>query len=122
MANHRRAIPKPLKGGLRENPALTLLLYSVWASFLTASRTPWMEPKDEKIALAPHPSEAHKLRTVRDEGPPERISSREAERILSFVTVMGLAIIDVPKQFPTKIEKVAVVSKGYWAQRAGLST
>jgi hypothetical protein len=74
-----------------------------------------MEPKDEKIAFAPHPSDAHKLRAVRDEGPPERISSREAERIFSFVTVMGLAIIDVPKQFCTKVEKVAVVSKGFWA-------
>ena len=81
-----------------------------------------MEPKDEKIALAPHPSEAHKLRAVRDEGPPERISSREAERIFSLVTVIGLAIIYVPKQFRTKIGKVEVVSKGYWAQRAGLST
>ena len=64
MANHRRAIPKPLKGGLRENPARTLLLYSARASFLTASRTLWMEPKDEKIALAPHPSMVHRLRAV----------------------------------------------------------
>ena len=113
MANHRRAIPKPLKEGLRENPAPTLLLYSARASFLTASRTPRMEPKDEKIALAPHPSVEHRLRAVSMDGPPERTRSRAAERILSFVTVIGLAIIDVPKQFIAKIEKVAVVSKGY---------
>jgi hypothetical protein len=81
-----------------------------------------MEPKDEKIALAPHPSEAHRLRAVRAVGPPERISSRDAERIFSFVTVRGLAIIDVPKQFRTKIEKEAVVSKGYGWQRPELST
>jgi hypothetical protein len=115
MANHRRAIPKPLKGGLREKPAPTLRRYRARASSLAASRTPWMEPKEVKTALAPHPSLAHRLRAVRDEGPPERISSREAERIFSFVTVMGLAIIDVPKQFCTKVEKVAVVSKGFWA-------
>ena len=113
MANHRRAIPKPLKEGLRENPAPTLLLYSARASFFFFFLTPRMEPKDEKIALAPHPSVEHRLRAVSMDGPPERTRSRAAERILSFVTVIGLAIIDVPKQFIAKIEKVAVVSKGY---------
>jgi hypothetical protein len=72
-----------------------------------------MEPKAEKMALAPQSRWVQRLRAVRAEGPPERTRSRDAERILSFVTVIGLAIIDVPKQFIAKIEKVAVVSKGY---------
>jgi hypothetical protein len=56
-----------------------------------------MDPKEEKMALAPQPRQAQRFRAVRAEGPPERTKSRDAERILSFVTVTGLAIIDVPK-------------------------
>ena len=69
-----------------------------------------MDPKEEKIALAPQPRRAQRLRAVRAEGPPERTRSRDAERILSFVTVTGLAIIDVPFQFGTKVNKGAVLS------------
>jgi hypothetical protein len=72
-----------------------------------------MDQKEEKMALAPQPRAEHRLRAVSAGRPPERTRSRDAERILSFVTVIGLAIIDVPKQFIAKIEKVAVVSKGY---------
>ena len=115
MANHTRAIPKPLKGGWRENPALTLLRYRTLASFLTASRTPWMEPKEEKMALAPQPNASQRRRAVSADGPPERTRFKAAERILSLVTVSGLAIIYVPKQFLTKIGKVAALSKGYLA-------
>ena len=32
-----------------------------------------MEPKDEKMALAPHPSAAQRLRTVSADRPPERV-------------------------------------------------
>jgi hypothetical protein len=74
-----------------------------------------MDPKEEKMALAPQPRAEHRLRAVSAVRPPERTRSRDAERILSFVTVIGLAIIDVPKQFRTKIEKVVALSKGYWA-------
>ena len=74
-----------------------------------------MEPKEEKMAFAPQPNVSQRPRAVSADGPLDRTRSRAAERILSFVTVMGLAIIDVPKQFRTKIEKVAVVSKCYWA-------
>jgi hypothetical protein len=56
-----------------------------------------MDPKEEKMALAPQPRRSQRLLAVRAEGPPERTKSRDAERILSFVTVTGLAIIDVPK-------------------------
>jgi hypothetical protein len=55
-----------------------------------------MDPKEEKMALAPQSRRAQRLREVRAAGPPERTRSRAAERILSFVTVSGLAIIDVP--------------------------
>ncbi|MCR4569491.1 MAG: hypothetical protein K5661_03720 [Bacteroidales bacterium] len=72
-----------------------------------------MEPKEEKMALAPQPRAEQRLRAVIAGRPPERTKLRDAERILSFVTVMGLAIIDVPKQLIAKIEKVAVVSKGF---------
>ena len=69
-----------------------------------------MEPKEEKMALAPHPSEVHRLRAVSDERPPTRTKSRAAERIFSFVTVTGLAIVDVPYQFGTKVNKRAGLS------------
>jgi hypothetical protein len=69
-----------------------------------------MEPKDEKMALAPQPRRAQMFRAVRAEGPPDRTRSRDAERILSFVTVTGLAIINVPFQFGTKVSKGAGMS------------
>jgi hypothetical protein len=69
-----------------------------------------MDPKEEKMALAPQPRRVQRFRAVRAEGPPERTKSREAERILSFVTVTGLAIIDVPYQFAAKISKGAGMS------------
>ena len=64
-----------------------------------------MDPKEEKMALAPQSRRVQRLRAVRAEGPPERTKSVAAERILSFVTVTGLAIIDVPNQFLAKISK-----------------
>ena len=73
-----------------------------------------MDPKEEKMALAPHPNELHRLRAVMAEGPLERTKSRAAERILSFVTVTGLAIIDVPYQFCTKISKGAGMTNHIW--------
>jgi hypothetical protein len=73
-----------------------------------------MEPNDEKMALAPQSRRAHRLRAVRAERPPDRTKSRDAERILSFVTVTGLAIIDVPYQFCTKISKGAGMSNHIW--------
>ena len=69
-----------------------------------------MEPKAEKMALAPQSRRVQRLRAVRAEGPPKRTRSMAAERILSFVTVTGLAIIDVPYQFSTKISKGAGMS------------
>jgi hypothetical protein len=66
-----------------------------------------MEPKEEKMALAPQPRRAQRFRAVRADGPPERTRSRDAERILSLVNVTGLAIIDVPYQFGSKISKGA---------------
>jgi hypothetical protein len=69
-----------------------------------------MDPKEEKMALAPQPRRAQRFRAVRAEGPPERTRSRDAERILSFVTVTGLAIIDVPYQYNTKVSKVMRLS------------
>jgi hypothetical protein len=62
-----------------------------------------MDPKEEKMALAPQPRRVQMFRAVRAAGPPERTRSRDAERILSFVTVIGLAIIDVPFQFIAKV-------------------
>jgi hypothetical protein len=62
-----------------------------------------MDPKEVKMALAPQSRRLQRLRAVRAEGPPERTRSRAAERILSFVTVTGLAIIDVPFQFIAKV-------------------
>jgi hypothetical protein len=55
-----------------------------------------MDPKEEKMALAPQLRLAQRFRAVRAAGPPERTRSRAAERILSFVTVTGLDIIDIP--------------------------
>ena len=72
-----------------------------------------MDPKEEKMALAPQPNALQRLRAVSADGPPERTRFKAAERILSLVTVSGLAIIYVPKQFLTKIEKEAALSKGY---------
>ena len=72
-----------------------------------------MDPKEEKMALAPHPSEVHRLRAVSDESPPARTKSRAAERIFSFVTVTGLAIIDVPYQFIAKVRIRAGMSNQF---------
>ena len=72
-----------------------------------------MDPKEEKMAFAPHSRRALRLRAVRAEGPPERTKSSAAERIFSFVTVTGLAIIDVPYQFGAKVNKGAGLSNKY---------
>ena len=77
-----------------------------------------MDPKAEKMALAPHSRRALRLRAVRADGPPERTKSRAAERIYSFVTVTGLAIFDVPFQFCTKVNKGAGLSNKFsWEMR-----
>jgi hypothetical protein len=55
-----------------------------------------IDPKQEKMALAPQPSRAQRFLAVRSGRPPDLTRSREAERILSFVTVTGLAITVVP--------------------------
>ena len=55
-----------------------------------------MDPKEVNNALAPQPRAVLRLRAVRASGPPFRTMFRAAARILSFVMLIGLAIMIVP--------------------------
>ena len=86
-------MPKPLKGGFKEKPAPTRSLNKRWASALTASMTPFMEPKAENMGLMPQPNTEDKLRAVSAVVPPFLTMSIAAASIFSFVTLVGRAII-----------------------------
>ena len=86
-------MPKPLKGGFKENPAPTRSLNKRRASVRTASRTPSIEPNLEKMALTPQPNAEDKLRAVSAVVPPFLTMSIATASIFSFVTLVGRAII-----------------------------